>query len=121
MARGWRVVREQPPANQVEQRDVDAVDRGEGCRRQDAVPAGRYHEVEGKIAERIEIALSARREVILLEPSLEPLVGHVVVIVEQVPVDVLARGDRPERAKHGRDGEDGDQGGASHGRLGRFV
>src|SRR2546421_7415428 len=79
-------------------------------RRVDAVHV-RRQQVEGHITEGIEVALRARGEKVLREPTAEELVGQVVVVVEEIPVDVLAGEDGPQRAERAGQQEDG---GAPH-------
>jgi hypothetical protein len=95
-------VSEEPPGDDVEQAYARGVKRGEDERRDDGVPAACHHQIERQVAQRIEVALCAGGEEILLQPSGEQLERRVVVVVEEVPVDILARKQRPRRGERRR-------------------
>src|SRR5919199_6699867 len=95
-------MRKYPPSDQVKHAERQAVRNGENQRSHDAVPARRHHQVKGQVTDRIKIALRACREKILPEPTREQFEGNVIVIVEEVPIEVLAGVDCPRRAKQHR-------------------
>jgi hypothetical protein len=97
---------EQPPCEKVEQSQARAVRDGQRDRREDAVPARRDHQVERKVADRVKVALRACREEILLKAPGNQLEGEIIVVVEKIPVDILAGEDRPHRASHRRNAVD---------------
>ena len=100
-------VGEKPPGDQVEQGDARRCAPAASVDgRRDAVPAGRHHQVERQIAERVQVALRAGGEEILLQPAGEQLERQVIVVVEQVPVEVLAREHGPGCAQRRRQDED---------------
>src|SRR5437879_11861693 len=90
-----------PQGKEVKQPDAQAVSDGEHNRYRDTVPAGRNHQVERHVAARVEIALRARGEEVLPEPTSEQLERKIVVVVEEMPVDVLACVDSRRRADCG--------------------
>ncbi len=96
-----RQVREKHPCDQVEQGDAGAVGHRKRDRGDHAVPAGGHHQEKRQIADRVEIALRAGGEKILLQPAGKQLERQVVVIVEQVPIKVLAGKHGPHRAERG--------------------
>ena len=103
-------------SKEVEERDAQAVQRGERDRNEHAMPAGGDHRVKGQVTEGVQVALRARRKEVLPQAPVEELERRVVVIVEQVPVKVLAGDERPERA-HESAGAEGRHGNRSrHGR-----
>src|SRR3954467_12220406 len=95
----------QPPRDQVKKADTQAVRQCQQDRHQDAVPVLRHHQVERQVADRVEVALRARRKKILREPPAKQLVRQVIVVVEQIPADILAGVQRPPRANEGRQAE----------------
>jgi hypothetical protein len=95
------VVREEPVRDGIEQRDVACVSRGEHCGNHDAVPSGRNHPVERQIANAVQVALRARSEEIALQPAFLKSVRRVVVVVQQVPAEILPCMECPENGDRG--------------------
>src|SRR5690349_9638801 len=107
----------QPIGDEIQERDAQAVSGGERDAYQHAVPARRHHEIERQVADGVQVALRARREEILAEAPGDELKGKVIVVVELIPVDVLAGVHRPGRAKDRRQAEHEPCRCASHARF----